>query len=171
SSVSAKMSKPGRCICHEDCVWTVAFSPSGNLLASGSDDFSVKIWDMNHSNCIRTLNRHKSRVSSVSFTQDGQFLASAGLHGEINIWNPYSGKHLRTLEGHTNRIQTVVFNPVNGHLVSCSYDETVRIWDIATGKCLRILSNRPYGGTNIQGVKGLGSSEVLKLKELGAIEA
>ena len=155
---------------HKDCVWSIAFSPSGDLLASGGDDFSVKLWDVHCRKYIRILKHHTGRVSSVAFAQNGQILATAGLDRKINLWNPYSGEHLRTLKGHTNRIQEITFNLINNHLISCSYDATVRIWDINTGECLKILSNLPYAGTKISGVKGLKASEISRLKFLGAVE-
>lgn len=76
---------------HSDLVRSVAFSPSGQILASGSKDGSVKLWDINSGKEILTLSKGNdkdsfSEITSVAFSPDGQLLASSNLNGDVTIW-------------------------------------------------------------------------------------
>ena len=78
----AKMTFEG----HEEGVNSVAFSPNGDLLASGSHDETIKLWDVESGKCIFTLEGHKAPVISVAFSPDGKVLASGSLDGTIKLW-------------------------------------------------------------------------------------
>ena len=79
----------------------MAFDPTGQTLASGSDDTTVKLWEPASGKLLRTLEGHKSTVFSVAFDPTGQTLASGSLDNTVKLWERSSGKLLRTLEGHT----------------------------------------------------------------------
>lgn len=131
-----------RSICkgHNHWVRSIAFSPDGQKFASGSDDQSIKIWDIKTGKCFCTLEGHISCVRSVTFSHDGKLLASASEDGTIKIWNVDTGENLKTLTGHVGKIWSVAFSPVGTMLASGGEDKTIKLWDSNTGNCLKTLT-------------------------------
>ena len=130
---------------HTDLVWSVAFSPNGQTLASGSQDRTIRLWNPNNGNLKRTLTGHRDAVNSVAFSPDGRTLASGSWDGTIRLWNPNNGNLKSTLTGHTNGILFVAFSPDGQTIASASGDQTIRLWNPNNGKHIRTLS----GHTNI----------------------
>ncbi|KAL8313011.1 hypothetical protein RB593_007301 [Gaeumannomyces tritici] len=129
---------------HGGSVSSVAFSPDGQRLASGSDDNTVKLWDAATGACLQTLEGHSSWVRSVAFSPDGQRLASGSNDNTVKLWDAATGACLQTLEGHSSSVSSVAFSPDGQRLVSGSYDNTVKLWDAATGVCLQTLEGHIY---------------------------
>ncbi|KAL8299267.1 hypothetical protein RB593_009250 [Gaeumannomyces tritici] len=124
---------------HSSSVFSVAFSPDGQRLASGSDDNTVKLWDAATGACLQTLEGHNYSVSSVAFSPDGQRLASGSWDETVKLWDAATGACLQTLEGHNYSVRSVAFSPDGQRLASGSSDKTVKLWDAATGACLTTL--------------------------------
>jgi WD40 repeat protein len=72
---------------HSGWILSIAFSPDGQWLASGSCDRTVKIWSVQDGQCIKTLKAHTNWVWSVAFSPDGQAVASASDDGVIKLWH------------------------------------------------------------------------------------
>ncbi|MEH1872053.1 nSTAND1 domain-containing NTPase [Nostoc sp.] len=129
---------------HADIVWGVAFSPDGQLLASGSRDQTVKIWRPDGT-LLQTLKGHTDAVSCISFSPDGQTLASASLDKTVQIWrkNQVTGefdpKPYKTLKGHKDWVYSVNFSPDGQLLATGSKDKTVRLWR-KDGSLVKILT-------------------------------
>jgi WD40 repeat protein len=134
---------------HSDSVYSVAFSPDGGTLASGSHDNTVKLWDVKDGELLGTLSGHSDWVSCVAFSPDGGILASGSTDNTVKLWDVRTGDVLRTLSGHSNYVYSVAFSPDGKTLASGSRDRTVKLWDVRTGDVLRTLSGRPSSVTSV----------------------
>ncbi|MEH1781335.1 MAG: NACHT domain-containing protein [Nostoc sp.] len=125
------------------CLWlkSMAFSPDGNLLATGSEDCTIKLWDINTGECIKTLEGHIDWVWSVSFNLDGQILASGGGNSDktVKLWDINTGECIKTLQGHSSAVRFVTFSPDGQIIASSSHDRTIKLWDFHTGECFKTL--------------------------------
>ncbi|MBD3886362.1 NACHT domain-containing protein [Phormidium tenue FACHB-886] len=114
---------------------------TGLILASGSDDRLVRLWDIDTGECLTALVGHTSMVFTVSFSPDGMLLASGSDDRLIKLWDVCSGAGLKTLKGHTGVVWSVQFSPNGQILASGSHDKTVRLWDVDSGECLKTLDH------------------------------
>ena len=95
---------------HTGGINAVAFSPGSQLLASASDDKTIRLWNPTTGELLQQLEGHMGRVRAVTFSRDGQLLASASDDEMIRLWNPATGEQLQRLEGHTDGVNAVVFS-------------------------------------------------------------
>jgi hypothetical protein len=127
-------------------VWSVAFSPDGATIASGSADKSVRTWDAGTGRQLRELGGHTKRVRSVAFSPDGATIASGSEDESVRIWDAGTGRQLWELSGHTRKVLSVVFSPDGATIASGSADRLIRIWDAGTGRQLWELGGHTISG-------------------------
>ncbi|NEO29627.1 MAG: hypothetical protein F6K36_04085 [Symploca sp. SIO3C6] len=118
---------------------SVAFSPDGKILATGSADGEIHLWQVADAKKLLTLKVNNSWIWSIAFSPDGQILASAGEDHSVKLWNPSSGECLQTLPGHSSQIWSVAFSSDGHTLASGSEDQTVKLWDLGSSQCLHTL--------------------------------
>jgi WD40 repeat protein len=117
---------------HEESVWGVAFAPDGRLLASGSDDRTVRVWDP-VTGQGRVLGRHDGRVYWLQVHPDGRRVGAPDSSGVARIW-PLAGGAPVDLRGHHGEVNVLRFSP-DGRLAATSSDDgTVRLWETDTGR-------------------------------------
>ncbi len=124
-----------RGVAHLDLVQSLAFSPDGNLLASGSYR-EVKLWGRPHSIRRADLAAAGAAVRAIATSPDGKWAASAEESGEIKLWDLSTLKDPKTLAGHTGAVAAVQFSPDSSRLISASHDKTVRVWNVSDGSII-----------------------------------
>src|SRR5919205_286341 len=95
---------------HDETVRSLAFDPKGEILASGGDDGTVKLWEPGSGKLLRTLQGHRRSIFSVAFDSQGNTLASASADCKVKLWKPRSGKLLRSLDGHEGEVNCLAFS-------------------------------------------------------------
>ena len=123
---------------HASEVKSVAFSPDGGRLASGSDDI-VRIWNTATGELEHELEGHTDKVRSVAFSHNGRFIVSGSRDRTVRIWDMAICDTRYILTGHTSKVRSIAISRNDQFVVSGSLDGTVRIWDTATGEILRQL--------------------------------
>ncbi len=124
---------------HEESVYSVSFSPDGQVLASASHDQTIKLWHLSSRKDFRTLTGHLW-VYDVAFSHDGQLLASANGDHTVKLWEVHSCNELKTLDAHSGNVAAVVFVPNTQMVISGSWDYTIKIWNTKTGNRIRTLN-------------------------------
>ena len=118
---------------HTKPIFSVAFSPDGNRLVSGSYDKSVKIWDVNAGRLLQTLGGHTDAVYSVVYNSPGNILATCGKDRTIRIWDAKTGRRIRTLLS-DGEVTSIAFDPIRNQIASAGEKGVITIWDIDSGK-------------------------------------
>jgi WD40 repeat protein/transcriptional regulator with XRE-family HTH domain len=137
---------------HNDTVLSVAFSPDGKIMASGSGDGAVRLSNLaTHQQIGSPLTGHGGPVNSVAFSPDGKSLASGGDDDTVRLWDLATHRQIgRPFTGRGGSVvNTVAFSPDGTTLASGSLDGTVRLWDVATHQQVGRL---PAGGVAILSV-------------------
>lgn len=110
-------------------------------LATGSQDRTVRLWDVQRGACVRIFLGHQAPISSLAISPDGKYLASAGEDLAISLWDIGSGKRIKKMLGHTAPINSINFDAGSNLLVSASSDYSVRCWDALSSNTEHLDNN------------------------------
>jgi ribosome assembly protein 4 len=147
---------------HTDSVLSVSFSPDGSLLASGSGDKTLRVWDLLTQTPIATCVGHTHWVLCIGWSPDGKQIASGSHDTTLIVWNPYGSAESRekprvVLKGHKKFVTALSWQPLHRSfgkgcrkLVSSSKDGTAKIWDTVNGNCVQTLCGHAQSVTSVK---------------------
>lgn len=142
-------------------------------LASGSEDSTIKLWDLGTGELKTTLEGHSEAVKSVAISPDGKILTSGSADKTIKLWDVSTGELLHTLTGHSNWVKSIAISPDGQILASGSQDKTIKLWNLHAGELLHTLTGH-WGEVNSVTISSDGQTlvssswdETIKLWHLG----
>ncbi|KAJ1953067.1 Lissencephaly-1 [Linderina pennispora] len=142
---------------HRAPVTRVRFHPQYPVLATASEDMTVKLWDAESGDFERTLKGHTKAVQDLAFDAKGAVLVTCSADLTLRVWDIADDyKCVRTLHGHDHCVSAVCFLGVD-KIVSASRDKTVKIWELSTGYCIKTLTG------HAEWVRYIAASEDAKL--------
>jgi WD40 repeat protein len=124
---------------HTDAVSCLAINRSGQMLASGSNDYTVRLWNLTDASPRKVLEGHTDWVTGVALGPDEQILASSSRDHSLRLWSFPDGTLLKRLDGHTGDIRCLAFNLDGRILLTGSDDATIRLWRMPDGQPLATL--------------------------------
>ncbi|HJR05700.1 MAG TPA: caspase family protein [Pyrinomonadaceae bacterium] len=117
----------------------LAFSPDAKLLASGSKDNTVRLWDTERAFELRKLTGHTAWVKAVAFSADGRLLASGSVDGVVKLWEVATGRELKSMSG-GGSVNAIAFSPDARFVVAGNAENSVHVWNAQTGQLERTLA-------------------------------
>ena len=121
---------------HQHGVNKVLFSPDGQLVASASDDQTIRLWNHN-GQPVTVITGHTDRVTALAFSSSGKELAGATGTGEVRIWDVATGIEIRMFQAHADCIQGLVWGSGDSLLYAIGWDSTLSVWNPGNGQLIR----------------------------------
>jgi WD40 repeat protein len=128
---------------HTAGINALAYSPDGRLLGTGSDDMTVRVWDVDTGSEVQRFRGHLGGISALAFAPDGSFLVSAGYDNSVKRWDLTAAQRENVLRGHRGAVAALAFSPDGTRLASAGFGKKaanstdigdVRLWDVASGR-------------------------------------
>jgi WD40 repeat protein/uncharacterized caspase-like protein len=163
---------------HQASVNSVAVSPDGKRIASGSGDKTVKLWDAETGALIRTYTGHRKDINGITFSPDGETIAScsggtnekADDH-EIKLWSTASGGAPRTLKGHTHDIDAVALSKDGQTIASGGFnDANIKLWNTSTNQLRTLKGHYTSDADALEGITSLDISPDGKILASGSFD-
>uniref|UniRef100_A0A3B5BIS2 POC1 centriolar protein homolog A n=1 Tax=Stegastes partitus TaxID=144197 RepID=A0A3B5BIS2_9TELE len=123
------------------------FSPDDRLIASSSDDKTIKLWDKNSRECIHSFYEHAGYANCVDFHPSGTCIAAASTDNSVKVWDIRSHKMLQHYQVHSGVVNSLAFHPAGSFLITASSDSTMKILDLVEGKLLYTLHGHQGSAT------------------------
>jgi WD40 repeat protein len=118
---------------------TVAWHPKERILATGSNDLTLKLWDLDQGNCYETWAGHQYWVVQVAWNSLGTLLASGSFDGTIRLWEPTTGDCLKVFTVDQTLPYAMAWSPEGRILALPGSDDTLQLWDVDADRCVRTL--------------------------------
>ncbi|KAF5352428.1 hypothetical protein D9756_005922 [Leucocoprinus leucothites] len=132
SSARGELKLLGTCKGHKRGVWTVKFSPTDRLVATGSGDKTVKLWNLDDFSCIKTFEGHTNSVLRVDFLTMGLQLVTSASDGLVKVWNVQDEECITTLDNHEDKVWALAISRNDNTIVSGAADSVVTFWEDST---------------------------------------
>ena len=120
--------------------WPDKLRIAAGTLVSGSNDTTVKVWDLVSGKDRLTLKGHQRAISSLALSRDGTQIASGDRFAQVRLWSSGDGRELKVLEGHQRSVLALAFNRDGSVLASAGDDGAIQLWDTASGRSVKTLS-------------------------------
>jgi WD40 repeat protein len=126
---------------HTNFVFAVALTADGKRAVSGSQDHTLRVWDLEGNQLPRVLEGHTERVGAVALTADGKRVVSGSIDHTLRVWDLEGNQPPRVLEGHTAGVLAVALTADGKRAISGSKDNTLRVWDLDGFEAPRVLED------------------------------
>ena len=126
---------------HKSKITKIIVHPFYNLVASASEDATIRLWDFEQGEAERTLKAHAGIVTFLAFNHSGNVLASSATDLTVKLWNLETFNVTKTLQGHEHEVSGLCFLPESDYLLSCSRDQSIKLWDTVSGYSLLTLNH------------------------------
>lgn len=121
---------------HTKSILALSWSPKDNLIASGSLDKTVQVWNAMNSEVVTNYGEHIDQVNTVAWSPDGTLIASGSNDKQVRIWDPLANKTIRFYANHQDAVSSVAWSPNGKYIASGSFDKTVQVWNASTGELI-----------------------------------
>jgi WD40 repeat protein len=144
---------------NDGSIWSIAFSPTGDRLATTGDSGIINVWDISallntptgitSAQPILTFS-NEAGINSIAFSPDGMYLATGGYNGKLVVWDAATGEKIKTISAHDDTITKVAYSPDGTQLATTSSDGTTKLWDTKTDELLFTFITKVNGGEGIR---------------------
>ncbi len=121
---------------HTRSILALSWSPRDNMIASGSLDKTVQVWNALSSEVVTNYGEHTDQVNTVAWSPDGTLIASGSNDKQVRIWDPLANKTIRFYVNHQDAVSSVAWSPNGKYIASGSFDKTVQVWNASTGELI-----------------------------------
>lgn len=121
-------------------IFALAFSPDGTRVLTGSDDTTIRLWNLETGRCLQVFEGHTGLVRCIAWSADQSRILSGSHDKSVRLWDTKTGRCLRVLNGHLSHVRSIAWGADQRFAVTGAKDKTVRLWDLETGCCVRVLA-------------------------------